>query len=359
MDVLDFTLLSEEEEHENLQDSKNYIDLDFESGGQATCIYINRLDQILTNNQNLNLTVVESMLDTAIKYDVKEANHIKSNMLASINKLKSNTTNAKELIRISRVLAKNFNRFHQLIVNMNQMNTIKLSGLDTDKIVELEDVINDDKMALKDALDSLSQAYKQFFNECDQDYLHLNSKHKNLIVINIKKILDRTQIDEDIELVQENQILDFVLGLIRIPVSAAIRIIKRFWWVIAGALGVKWLFGLNLFQIVFNLLGTGIQNTIIVFAFILILCLSMWIYHKYYDYTHSKENKILDAKLDQANRDNLLMYMDETTPPSKEITSDNVSISKDVPNVFRGFGNQGSYKPDDSKNKTSDEYNIF
>ena len=334
--------------------NNNHITLQYNTNNEPLCLYINRLDQMLSN-QTYNIYTIEKMLNTVISSNIKDINFIKNNLKNSINKLESPNTSLKDTLSIAKVLANDFNRYHNLLSDMNQINTIVLEGLDQDRIIELMDSINDDKNLLRDSLDDLSNEYKRFFEKSNEEYNKLNQEHKNYILITIKNIVNKE--NENNNVIQES-VMDAIFGFLEAPISITWGAIKRYWYIIVVALGIDWFLGINVIGIIFKALSRFASNTLIVLGLILGISLIIWVYHHVYDYIHIKANEELSAKLDQVNQNSQPVYMTGKIPP-KDIRDDALSISKEVPQSFQGFDNSASYKPDDSLNKTDDKYNIF
>ena len=328
--------------------------LQYNTNNEPLCIYINRLDQMLSN-QTYNIYTIEKMLNTVVSSNVKDINFIKNNLKNSITKLESPNTTLKDTLSIARILANDFNKYHNLLSDMNQMNTIVLEGLDQDRIIELMDSINDDKNLLRSSLEELSDEYKKFFEKSNDEYNKLNEEHKNYVLITIKNIVNKE--NETNNVIQES-IMDVIFGFLEAPINVTMNTIKRYWYIIIAALGIDWFMGINVIGTIFSVLNRFASNVLIVFGLIIGVSLIIWIYHHIYDYIHMKENEKLSARLDEVNKNSQPVYMSGKIPP-KGIRDDTLSITKEVPQSFQGFDNSASYRPDDNQNKTNDKYNIF
>ena len=322
-----------------------YVTMNYVTDGEAACDYINRLDQILMQ-KDFGTKTIERMLDSVVESDLNEINSIKKNLqnvLQNINKC----NDLKQVFVISKSMANNFMNYGNIIKNFNQIESITFDGIDRDKIVELEDAVNDHIEALRSSIENLTEEYKKFISNSDSAYKSLNSAQKNIV----KKILTNTLSScrsDNVQLCQEGSFLKAILGVAQGIGYGTLYILKKFWAPIVALMGISYLSGISIFDSIGNLISFfdySVTTIFVAIALFFALCLCLWIYHKFIDYKYTGINKELSQKLDQINANA------KNDAPYTSVNKDNISISSSAPNnvvnnTFRGFDNTSSYKPE-------------
>ena len=155
-----------------------YININYNATDQnIQCEYINRLKTMLSKDQ-FNIYTIEKMLDSCIQMDIKDLNEIKDN-IKKIDILISNCNNMKDVYILSKSLTVNFKEFSNKVQENNQIQSIILEGIDEDRIIELQDTINDHKKLLKSKLEEVAQEYRNLFTKGNELYKTLNDNKKS------------------------------------------------------------------------------------------------------------------------------------------------------------------------------------
>ena len=347
------------------------IELDYYVGKDniiKPCQYILRLEDSL-NNPNINsLSIIENKLDSIIDYEVKEIEDITKKTKNAMSSFiyNSNKYSVKDIYNISKIIGKDLELFGKKLVNLRQMKSIKIYGLDEDKVTELQDIINDHKILLMDSLNELGKEYKKLLDESSSSFNNLNNNKKNQIIEILKNSINKKDIDinyiENSNILTENNLLDIIWGVISTPIKWGLSTFITYWKEIILLIGFDAVTG----NLIFKTLGELITNTsgffggifnMIVFSTIFIFgcLLAIKIYHSIYDNYYKDKNKELNIKLDQAN-----LYAKSEN--SKKITySVEDGHNKEETKTFRGFNNTASYRPEGSSTEFKEDprYTVF
>lgn len=350
-----------------------YININYNATDQnIQCEYINRLKTMLSKDQ-FNIYTIEKMLDSCIQMDIKDLNEIKNN-IKKIDILISNCNSIKDVYILSKSLTVNFKEFSDKVQENNQIQSIILEGIDEDRIIELQDTINDHKKLLKNKLEEVAQEYRNLFTKGNELYKTLNDDKKSFLKNIFAQYLDNiNQITlNDNGMIQEScSIFDVIFKKIGAVTGAITSMAKHYWITLLGLIGIDYFLDGYLSEIlklnvISNKIYNGVYNTFILFMIMFATCVVLWIYKKVKNYKYKKENEDLAYKLKTIN---IMGHQNDTVNNIESNINDHnmnkSTITSNVPenveiNNFKGFDNTSSYVPDDSDLiDKNDKYSIF
>ena len=351
--------------------NEKFIDLKYtvNEDYDRPCEYINRLKMMLSK-ESYNIYTIEKMLDSYIEIELKNLNEIKDNIKKiDAQILRCNTI--KEVYSVSKILSMNFKDFSEKIIINDQIQSIVLDGIDTDRIIELQDTIDEHKIAFKNKLEEVAQEYRLLFEKSNNIFDKLDEEKKNFILSIFQKYLQninqKTLKDENVLLQESTSIFKCIFGMINTVKDSISLMIKHYWLTLLGFIGINYFTRGYLSQILkLNILNEVLYNSFIFLIIIFATCLIIWISNRIRDYKNEKENEMLAYTLkvnnvmNQQNDtiNNITSNISDNNMSKSTITSNAPKEVKD--NNFKGFDNSASFKPDDSDlvNK-KDKYSIF
>ena len=333
------------------------ISIQYEIGDDIPCTYISSLENMLSDSSNSKIRNIERILDSIVDSEIKDIVSIKDTLSNSSNMMMNGLISFKDIFSIARKLSRDFDFYTKKLKVLNQITTISFNGLDEDKIVELEDTVNDHKILLKKNLDSLTEAYKKLFTNADDSFKQLDESKKNLIIDMIKKNIPDTN---DSTIVQENKLLDIIFGIASGTVAFAKNVIVKHWLLIASAFGINYLTNNSLINALSDLVSTAsnvLTVSVISFVIFVGVCIVICIYHNIYDYVHTKENEKISAKIDELNATSTNNIKDSFGKKKLNLDTKTSQLNTDKASSFRGFNNTASYNP--NSNGTDPKLDIF
>ena len=349
-----------------------YINLHYNMSAEydKQCEYINRL-QMMLSKESYNIYTIEKMLDSYIEIELKELDQIKDN-IKKIDMMVMNCKNIKEVYSLSKILSMNFKNFSEKIQINDQIQSVVLNGIDTDRIIELQDTIDDHKELLKKKLEEVAQEYRILFERSNNIYNNLDEEKKTFLISLFQKYLSnvnqKTLNDNNILLQEGNSIFDCIFKTVNTIGNSISTMMKHYWLTLIGFIGINYFTRGYLSEILkLNILSEIIYNSFIFLIIIFSTCLIIWISHRIEDYRNKEENELLTYKL---RVNNVINQQNDTINNITSNINDNNNIStstitskapKEIENNnFKGFDNTASFKPDDSDlvNK-KDKYSIF
>lgn len=325
----------------------NNIEVNYSIDADETpCLYISRLEQMLTND-SYNIYTIEKLLNSVVDTEMKEIDSLKKDLSSASSILTSPNINLSDVFKLAKNLSTGFDSYAKKLKMLNQIGTIDLVGIDEDRRIELQDTITDHVLEFRRTMDGLTDSYKKFLTLGDSSFKNLDDSKRQIILDSVKNLIKTENVNTDV--IQENKLIDILAGIAGGTVAFVKNVLIKHWLLIASAFGLNYItnnFLINCLLEFGTTLSNGITVAILSFIIFIGVCLSIYIYNHIYDFINRKENEKLSEKLDQINRSNKMKGKDYTMP-SKDIDRNNVSITDTVTkDTFRGFNNSSSYNPD-------------
>lgn len=317
---------------------------------EVASTYINILENSL-DNEDFNIHTIEKKLDSYMDNELNDIDNIIYRLDNNKQVLYSKSNNMREVFNVAKVLARDMESYGKKLLDYNQIKSIRLYGIDEDKIVDLQDTIEDHKLKYNNELNKLRDKYRTFLDESNESFNNLDENEKTNVRMSIFRFLKSKNINVNPdEVLQENWLTDIIFGTIPCAIEFLFGVIKKFWVVLVVTLGLNYLTDNFIFRLLGNFsesILNGVTSLFFITVIVLGCCLAIKLYHIYYDYKYSKENEELSNRLDEANK------------KAKSSNSNKVvELNKNKENTFRGFNNTASYNPN-GNNAKDPRYDVF
>ena len=337
------------------------LNLYYNTNGSTPCEYITRIEASFASN-NYNIEYINKITNTIIDDIVLQISKINKNIRENIYKI-DKFTDFREVLKVSKILAKDFDVYMFTINVYNQINSIQVMGLDGDdtRIKELQEIIDNHKNILYKILQLISNTYKSLFEEVEKKYNSLSSSSKGKVLETIKRIIS---IEYQSPVIQEGMVTNLVERGFKMVTSFLSKVMDHWGLVLAGFIGLYWLSNSEFLSGVFNFLDPIFKGLLMIPISIVIgtilfvaICTLIWMYNRLNDTINQNKNYPLNKRLDEINRKQELLRKEGKKGFSVEDTVLKVdTVNSDA---FRGFNNTASYKPQNDNTNENDKHNIF